>query len=112
MHDIERPGLLAGATGEPERVGHAGRAWTPGGDAASELLVDHLPLHFAGRFSRNAVTPSFTSSPAPAARCDRCSRSSCSSNELLSLSQYSLRISAIATVGPFASSCANFMVSS
>src|SRR5450755_4036430 len=112
MHDIERPGLLASATGEPERVGHAGRAWTPGGDAASERLLHHLPLNFAGRFSRKAVTPSLKSSAEPAIRCDSNSRLSWSSNELSGLSQYNLRISASATVGPFASSCASFMVSS
>ncbi len=74
MHDIERPGLLAGAAGEPGRAGDAGRARTPRGDAASEQRLHHLPLNFAGRFSRNAVTPSLKSSAAPAIRCDSNSR--------------------------------------
>src|SRR6266852_6577565 len=112
MHDVERPGLLAGAAGEPDSIGNAGRARAPGGNPTSELLLDHLPLNFAGRFSRNAVTPSLKSSAAPAIRCDSNSRLSWSSNELSGLSQYSLRISDSATVGPFANSCASFMVSS
>src|SRR6202040_3563698 len=112
LHDVERPGLLAGAAGELCRARDAGRARTPGGDAASELRLDHLPLNFAGRFSRKAVTPSLKSSAAPAIRCDWYSRLSWSSNELSGLSQYSLRISVSAIVGPLASSCASFMVSS
>jgi len=35
---------------------------------ARELGLDHWPLNFAGRFSRNAVTPSLKSSAAPATR--------------------------------------------
>src|SRR5229473_4729607 len=62
MHDIERPGLLAGAAGESDRAGNAGRARTPRGNAASEQRLHHLPLNFAGRFSRKAVTPSLKSS--------------------------------------------------
>ena len=52
--------------------------------------LHHLPLNFAGRFSRKAVTPSLKSSAAPAIRCDSNSRLSWSSNELSGLSQYSL----------------------
>ena len=33
-------------------------------------VLDHLPLNLAGRFSRNAVTPSLKSSAEPAMRCD------------------------------------------
>src|SRR6266446_10324503 len=66
MQDIERPGVLAGAAGKFCRAGDAGRTRTPRSDAASELLFDHLPLNFAGRFSRKAVTPSLKSSAAPA----------------------------------------------
>ena len=87
MHDIERPGLLAGAAGKFCRAGDAGRARKEGGDAASEFGLDHLPLNFAGRFSRNAVTPSLKSSAAPAMRCDLNSRLSWSSNEFSGLSQ-------------------------
>src|SRR6478736_86496 len=112
VHDIERPGLLAGAAREFRRASDAGRARIPGGNAASELLLDHLPLNFAGRFSRNAVTPSLKSSAAPAMRCDWNSRLSCSSKEFSGLSQYSFRISDSAIVGPFARSCASFMASS
>src|SRR5206468_11534765 len=110
--DIERPGLLAGAAGELCRTGHAGRPRIKIRDAACEFLLDHLPLNFAGRFSRNAVTPSLKSSAAPAVRCDSNSRLSCSSNEFSGLSQYNLRISDSATVGPLARSCASFMASS
>ena len=76
MHDIERPGLLAGAAGEFCSASDAGRARTPRGDAASEFFLHHFPLNFAGRFSRKAVTPSLKSSAAPALRCICCSRSS------------------------------------
>src|ERR1700738_4332648 len=68
MLDVERPGLLAGAAGEPDRVGHAGRAPTPRRDAAPEHFLHHLPLNLAGRFSRKAETPSLKSSAAPATR--------------------------------------------
>src|ERR1700760_1019509 len=112
MHDVERPGFLAGAAGKLLGRGHAGRPGTPGGDAAPEFSLDHLPWNFAGRFSRNAVTPSLKSAVEPAFRCDWNSRSSWSSNELSGLSQYNLRISDSATVGPLARSCASFMVSS
>ncbi len=47
---------------------------TPRGDAASEQRLHHLPWNFAGRFSRNAVTPSLKSSVEPAVRCDSNSR--------------------------------------
>ena len=50
-------------------------------------VLDHLPLNLAGRFSRNAVTPSLKSSAAPAMRCDSNSRLSCSSKEFSGLSQ-------------------------
>src|ERR1700730_10949894 len=112
MHDIERPGFLAGAAGDPDGGGNAGRTRTPRRDAASEQRLPPLPLNFAGRFSRKAVTPSLKSSAAQAIRCDSNSRLSWSSNELSGLSQYNFRISDSATVGPFASSCASFMVSS
>src|SRR6185436_7671263 len=112
MHDVERPGLLAGAAGKFCHASHAGRSRIPGGDAASELVLDHLPLNLAGRFSRNAVTPSLKSSAAPAMRCDSNSRLSCSSKEFSGLSQYSFRISDSAIVGPLARSCASFMASS
>src|SRR5207248_5364006 len=111
VNDVERPGLLASAAGKPGGSSHAGRPRIPGGDAASELVLDHLPLNLAGRFSRNAATPSLKSSAAPAMRCDSNSRLSCSSKEFSGLSQYSFRISDSAIVGPLASSCASFMVS-
>src|SRR5205085_12540713 len=66
--DVDRPGLLASASGEPDRVDHASRARIPRGDAAPEQRLHHLPLNFAGRFSRNADTPSLKSSAAPATR--------------------------------------------
>ena len=87
VDDIERPGLLAGAAGEPDGAGNAGGARKPRRDAAPEQRFHHLPLNFAGRFSRNAVTPSLKSSAAPAIRCDSNSRLSWSSNEFSGLSQ-------------------------
>src|SRR6185436_20874256 len=87
MHDVECPGLLAGAAGMFGGPSNAGRPRIPGGDAASEYVLDHLPLNLAGRFSRNAVTPSLKSSAAPAMRCDSNSRLSCSSKEFSGLSQ-------------------------
>src|SRR3984957_17744005 len=103
MQDIERPGFLAGAAGQSDRAGDPGRARTPRGDTASEQRLHHLPLNFAGRFSRKAVTPSLKSSVEPAVRCDSNSRLSWSSKEFSRLSQYNLRISDSATVGPLAS---------
>src|SRR4029078_9642379 len=70
MHDIKRPGFLAGAAGQFSGTGDAGRSRITGGKAPSKLILDHLPLNLAGRFSRNAVTPSLKSSAAPAMRCD------------------------------------------
>src|SRR5207247_9720374 len=93
MHDVERPGLLAGAAGEFGGPSHAGRPLIPGGDAPSALVLDHLPLNLAGRFSRKAVTPSLKSSAAPAMRCDSNSRLSCSAKQFSGLSQSRLRIS-------------------
>ncbi len=87
VNDIERPGPLAGAAGELCGASDAGRAGIEAGDATSEFGLDHLPLNFAGRFSRNAVTPSLKSSALPAIRCDSNSRLSCSSNEFSGLSQ-------------------------
>src|SRR5262249_41564648 len=87
VHDVKGPGLLARAAGELCRAGHAGRAGIEQGDAARKFGLDHLPLNFAGRFSRKAVTPSLKSSAAPAMRCDSNSRLSCSSNEFSGLSQ-------------------------
>ena len=87
VHDVERPGLLAGAAGQFCRVRDPGRAGKKRGDAAPEFGLHHLPLNFAGRFSRKAVTPSLKSVVEPAMRCDWNSRSSWSSNELSGLSQ-------------------------
>src|ERR1700756_437967 len=96
MHDIKRPGLLAGAARQPCSTRDTGRAGIPGGDAALKLVLDHFPLiislcyfpwNLAGRFSRNAVTPSRKSSVAPASRCDWNSRLSWSSKEFSGLSQ-------------------------
>src|SRR5690606_37372302 len=112
MDDVERPGLLAGAAGQPRRAGDAGGTGTPRCDAARERFLHHLPLNLAGRFSRNAVTPSLKSSAAPAVRCDWYSRLSWSSNEFSGLSPYSWRISDSAMVGPLATSWASFMASS
>src|SRR5207248_70971 len=111
MNDIEGPGLLAGAAGKFCSASDAGGARAPRGNATKKFCLDHFPLNLAGRFSRNAVTPSLKSSAAPAIRCDSNSRLSWSSNELSGLSQYSFRISDSAIVGPLASSCASFMVS-
>jgi len=74
MDDVERPGLLAGAAGEFYRRRDAGRARIPADNAAREFFFDHLPLNFAGRFSRNAATPYLKSWVAPATRCDLNSR--------------------------------------
>src|ERR1700756_3969286 len=86
-HDVERPGLLARTARQFPGIGHAGCGGIERRDTAEKLLLDHLPLNFAGRFSRNAVTPSRKSSAAPATRCDLNSRLSCSSKELSGLSQ-------------------------
>ena len=52
MDDIERPGLLAGAAGQFRSASDAGGARAPRGNASKKPGVDHLPLNFAGRFSR------------------------------------------------------------
>src|SRR5262249_54464018 len=87
MHDLERPGLLAGATGELCSPGHTNRDEIEGRDATLKLLLDHLPLNLARRLSKNAPTPSLKSSVAPAIRCDWNSRLSWSSKEFSGLSQ-------------------------
>jgi len=76
---------------------------------SARVLLPHLPLNFAGRFSRKRRTPSLKSSAAPALRCicwfeDRADpRTSCRGFPVQSFG-----ISDSATVGPSASSCASF----
>src|SRR5579872_3200703 len=86
-HDLKRPGLLTGSAGQLDCPRNAGRARIPGDHRTRELILDHCPVNFAGRFSRKAVTPSRKSSELPAMRCDWYSRSSWSSKEFSGLSQ-------------------------